>query len=162
MQTRHDGRGEERGKRGCDGVRDGACVLGLGRVGRVDGGVGGVGWRRRGRGRGGDNELRFVTSYHTISSFLRPVPAPCYPSLPPPFSPPPFVNGFTNLVISSSLTTRSLSDPISLSQTTHVCADSLALNMGRAFAGCQVKVVREASAWQRMVCRSISVQWSGW
>ena len=72
MQTRHDGRGEERGERGCDGVRDGARVLGLGGVGGVDGGVGGVGWRWRGRGRGGDNELGFcnIISYHTISSLI--------------------------------------------------------------------------------------------
>ena len=42
----------------------------------------------------------------------------------------------------------------------HVCVDLLTLNMGRCFAGCQTNVVREASAWQRAVCRRRSMQWS--
>ena len=69
-------------------------MLGLGRLGRVDGGVGGVGWRWRWRwrGRGGDNELGFcnnIISYHTISSLVLykdPFPLhPTPPSLPPTF-----------------------------------------------------------------------------
>ena len=70
------------------------------------------------------------------------------------------MSGFLSRDISSALTTRFAIEAISFGQSMHVCMDSLALNTGRCFAGSQTNVVSEASAWQREICRRMSIQWS--